>query len=719
MLRVKMKAKLLLVGAVTLLAGLVPAIAATAAPSVPRHSPAATLAITSVSNPRPDMTSGGEVLLRITTPPGVKADTVRVRRNGTKVTAAFELQPDGTLLGLVKGLRVGANLISAEADSRGHSLSTRLWVRDYPISGPIFSGPQQEPYICQTTSFGLAASVPPLCSAPTQVSYQYKDTVGDLLPLANPNRLPANAATASVNGRSVPYVIRLEQGTIDRAVYQIAALWDGHDPSLLRRDTSWNQRLIYVFGGGCDAGFHQGTATGGVTGPSADLFLSQGYAVASSTLNVLNNNCNIVLSAEAAMMVKEHFIDTYGPVVHTIGWGGSGGAIQQYQIADAYPGILDGIIPGYSFPSFAAITEAADCRLLDNALGSNSGPGGPNDGFTLTQKETIAGFSNYASCTSADEGFASRIQATASCDPSIPTADLWNPTTNPDGIKCSVYEQNATELGVNTQTGFANSFFDNVGVQYGLNALMTGKILPTQFADLNATIGGFDYQGNPVPQRSTADLGALRAMYADDLIMNGGLGLRTTPIIDQRVDFDEAAGLYAFHTTNWSYVTRQRMIEAGDAGNQVIIENDPTATVQNAYELAAMNAWLNNIGADHSSGAQQSKVARDKPADLGDGCFLPGSTSLTLENLKYHGRGVCASAYPVSANPRLAAGQPLDLYSLKCQLKPLSQSDYPGITFTAAEWAQLRSAFPSGVCIYNKPGVGQVAPRGTWLNYGT
>jgi len=73
----------------------------------------------------------------------------------------------------------------------------------------------------------------------------------------------------------------------------------------------------------------------------------------------------------------------------------------------------------------------------------------------------------------------------------------------------------------------------------------------------------------------------------------------------------------------------------------------------------------------------------------------------------------------VSANPRLAAGQPLDLYSLKCQLKPLSQSDYPGITFTAAEWAQLRSAFPSGVCIYNKPGVGQVAPRGTWLNYGT
>src|SRR6185295_18782123 len=89
------------------------------------------------------------------------------------------------------------------------------------------------------------------------------------------------------------------------------------------------------------------TATGGVIN---DLFLAQGYAVASSTLNVLNNNCSPIISAEAAMMVKEHVIEAYGPVAHTIGWGGSGGAIQQYDIADAYPGILDGIVPSISFP---------------------------------------------------------------------------------------------------------------------------------------------------------------------------------------------------------------------------------------------------------------------------------------------------------------------------------------------------------------------------------
>ncbi len=98
-----------------------------------------------------------------------------------------------------------------------------------------------------------------------------------------------------------------------------------------------------------------------------DQFLSLGYAVASSTLNVLDNNCSTIISAEAAMMVKEHFIDTYGPLQFTIGWGGSGGAIQQYEIADSYPGILNGIIPSISFPDpLTTAGPVTDCRLIDS-----------------------------------------------------------------------------------------------------------------------------------------------------------------------------------------------------------------------------------------------------------------------------------------------------------------------------------------------------------------
>src|SRR5690348_8156813 len=49
-----------------------------------------------------------------------------------------------------------------------------------------------------------------------------------------------------------------------------------------------------------------------------------------------------------------------------------------------------------------------------------------------------------------------------------------------------------------------------------------------------------------------------------------------------------------------------------------------------------------------------------------------------------------------------AAGAPLTDEIIQCQLKPLSRADYD-VTFTDAEWAQPRQAFPTGVCDYRKP----------------
>src|SRR4029077_12738415 len=208
-------------------------------------------------------------------------------------------------------------------------------------------GPQQTPFYCETTGYGLDPSQPPYCSAPTKVTYSYRTTANTFAPLAAPTQRPADLKMTTVNGKQVPYIVRFEQGVIDRAVYQIAALWDGKDPSWNSPDTSWNKRLVYTFGGGCNAGYHQGRGTGGVM---SDQFLAKGFAVASSSLNVLDNNCSPIIAAEVAMMGKEHFIQTYGPVVYTMDSGASGGAIQQYDIAESYPGILDGIVPTISFP---------------------------------------------------------------------------------------------------------------------------------------------------------------------------------------------------------------------------------------------------------------------------------------------------------------------------------------------------------------------------------
>ncbi len=691
------------------------------------------LSIVTVSNPHPDLVSGGEVLLRVRTPHGMAAHGVRVTLNSADVTSEFTAQPDGTLLGLVTGLRNGANIVRADVGRRfDWRRGARLIVVNHPITGPVFSGPQQKPFYCQTTAFGLAPATQPECSAPTQVSYEYMSTSGAYKPWptggAPAPPYPSDLATTTVDGRSVPYIVRLEQGTIDRGVYQIAALYNGHDPSPYSPDSSWNGRLVYTFGGGCNSGYHQGTSTGGVVGAAAgpggqDLFLSQGYAVASNTLNVLDNNCSIPISAEAAMMTKEHFIDEYGPVAHTIGWGGSGGAIQQYNIADAYPGILNGIIPSVSFPDpvGATLEVVTDCRLLDNYFAAHPG-------YTLAQETAVSGFGFYSSCPSWDASFANRIQATASCNPAIPPTvpgdpnTIWNATTNPNGVKCDARQQIVNQLGVDPNTGFAPNPLDNVGVQYGLAALDAGAITPAQFADLNASIGGFDYLGNPTAQRTQASLKALHAVYRDDLTNSAAQGLGITPIIDQRDDLDAIPGAN-IHTSEWSFVIRARLQKAGNAANQVIIENayDPTQVENvNAYELSAMDQWLNNIQSDGGWRSLKARIARDKPAGLADGCFLSDTqTSPTLQpgGLTANGTsGPCETVYPIHANPRIAAGEPEDLSTLKCALSPIDWNDYP-VAFTDAEKSELERAFPDGVCDYGRPGPQQQPPIGTWLNY--
>src|SRR3712207_988894 len=94
--------------------------------------PRPNLRIDVLSNTKPEFVSGGDVLVRVS-----RGEHVRVRRNGTDVTSSLTAQPDGTLLGVVRGLRDGRNTITATAD-RGRHASVR--VGNHPRSGPVFSG---------------------------------------------------------------------------------------------------------------------------------------------------------------------------------------------------------------------------------------------------------------------------------------------------------------------------------------------------------------------------------------------------------------------------------------------------------------------------------------------------------------------------------------------------------------------------------------------------
>ena len=112
-------------------------------------------------------------------------------------------------------------------------------------------------------------------------------------------------------------------------------------------------------------------------GADIDL-LGRGYAVATNTLDTFQTACNPVLSAEAALMTREHFVEPYGVPEFTIGDGGSGGAIQQLAIAHNYPGCSTRCRRACRSPTPISIAGGVtDCGLLVNYYDTEFGARSP------------------------------------------------------------------------------------------------------------------------------------------------------------------------------------------------------------------------------------------------------------------------------------------------------------------------------------------------------
>jgi hypothetical protein len=677
------------------------------------------LRITAVSS-RPEFVTGGDVLVRVDLPAGAAAGTVRLTLNGADVTG--KARPDSTgrsLTGLIDGLTLGANQIVAS----GGNASARLNLVNHPISGPVLSSPQEQPFVCMTDRFKLASGGTlgrPLdanCSITTRVDHVYRASTGtDFKPLADTKTIPADAAMVTVNGTQVPYVVRIETGTINRAIYQIAMLHNPAGPALdfATRSGGWNGRLIFTFGGGCEPGWYQqGASTGGVMD---DGHLRQGYAVASASLDVAGNNCNDLISAETMMMVKERFIEAYGAPLFTIGWGSSGGAIQQYTIADNYPGLLDGLITGRSFMDspFASSVSSGDSRLLLTYFDKNAGVQ-----FTDEQKRAIGGFRTVETITNLSRVRAPRFSATERCPEGLAQEQRYHPVNNPKGARCTIWDHGAVVYGRDPQTGFARRPLDNVGVQYGLQALNAGAITKEQFLDLNEKIGGFDIDGNVVAQRMVADPAATRAAYRTGRLGSGGGGLATTPIIDYRTYYDDQPG-GDVHLRFHSFSTRARLEKAnGHSDNMVMLLQDKRygdfdlASPVLTQALAQMDQWLTTVSRDSSNDAPIAKLRRAKPADLVDACWNTDETPRRIVEKQQYRAGQCNELYPAFSYPRGVAGAPIANDVIKCQLKSVSAADYKA-AFTADEMARLRRIFPGGVCDWTKAGVEQQRLSGTW-----
>jgi hypothetical protein len=690
------------------------------------------------------LTSGENALVRIDLSHSGGAALLRVDLNGHDVTPAFQPDRDsGAFTGLVTGLNVGKNILSVFNHGR---LLDSLTITDYPITGPITSGPHETPYICTTADFELYNSLlgllipdtttynPPTdanCSAPTKITYLYMPIGGTALQaLPSTTTLPPDVSTTTTSaGDTVNFIVRVETSTIDRGIYQSAVL---HDPTTEAPPAwntppkGWNRRLVAIEGAGCPGGWYfQGTAGGSLVLPGvidasliSPAMLGQGYALFGNTLQNPSQNCNGVLSQEAATMGKEHFIKSYGVPKYTVSMGCSGGSYGSSMLADARPGLFDGVLIACVFPDPLGIAfSGSDGHLLTHYYAVTN----PTQ-FTVAQQVAISGYkgiqalydaANQAGRTDPVPG---RVDiagyVSASWSPVVPVALQYNPVTNPQGARPTVYDIAHNVYGVDRRNGFALRPFDNVGVQYGLKALNAGVITADQFLDLNEKIGGYDDDFNYVAHRVEGNLAAIKRGQLGGLQENGGAGLASIPVFDFSGIYNDDGG---YHYQWFHFAMRDRMIQAnGNADNYVMWRGNP---VPFNTAFSTFIQWVEAVTADHSDRSQRDKVIRNKPKAAVDGCWS-SATQFIQEEQTFSSQPTtqCNTLFPSFAFPRYVAGGPVAANIMKCQLKPVQLSDYD-VTLTSAQLERLHRIFPHGVCDWSVRGVNQtgVVP---WASFG-
>jgi len=739
--------------------------------------------IKTLSN-RADLVSGGDAFVEIILPNQAPAGGLKVDVDGRDVTSAFAIRSDGRMKGIITGLANGNNVVTAGVTGWQ---SGRLTITNHVIGGPVLLGAQTTPWVCATpvpvlesgntpksNASGLKTSaVDAQCNIATEYKLFYRTktpvlvAAGDggcsfVLPDPTPTiavptpTTPANsclqpydpattsatlvASTMTTAGNMAPYVVRVERGTVNRGIYDIAVLFDTTKPwTATAPQAQWNGKVVYSFGASTGQPRLQFRSS---QNWADDRALSLGFMVVGNSLTDSANNSNRILVNETLMMMKEYIVDHYGEIKYILGNGGSGGAIGQNTVASTFPGLLDGIQPSSNFAdSITCAIEVSDCVLLVNAYVSPEWTA-LMTGLTTTQinvkKTAINGHLDQNGCQSWNNAFGfnnkpgnyipTLVSATGAIAPSgalrnncqLPAALVYDTVTNPTGTRCGDPDLAAAVWGktAGIAAGSARALVtnDNVGVQYGLNALLANDITAEEFVTLNEKIGGSDADSNQTAARSTADLAALDIAYKSGIVASGK-NLAKLPITDSRGN-DEQGIHYIWRT--YSERARIDASNANNHGNHVILRYG--TGLSTAARIAAvtgqsfltMDTWLSGLltsapKAWLNAERTQAQVIAAKPAAAQDVCYLTGDDTFSTPITDM---AICdADARLVKhGSPRQVTGSPLTENILKCQLKPLVFSDYTGITFTAGQQARLQAVFPAGVCNWSKPGVGQQDP---------
>lgn len=705
--------------------------------------------------------SGGDARIEVRTAPGLPRN-LQLYLNGRPLQVDIKDKGDH-FQAMITGLVDGENRLEAWVKGRGARGSIKII--NHPITGPMFSGPQQHPFVCTTMQSGVGrqpiveSATPPGtrvfdnagnvvgysrdCSIETFVNYLYRTTSNTWAAMPADGSRPADLAQVTMpDGRTVDFVVRREIGSINRFLYSFAMLAPaGEKPG--KPDASlWNGRLLYWFQGGVAIGHTQGTVHGGSLNPD---ILKLGFAIAHSSGNNTGTHYNLQVAGETAMMTKERFIERYGVPMHTIGLGGSGGAIQQYIISQNLPGVLDALLPVQSYPDMVTQTiHVGDCELLEHYMDATDRA---NPKWRVTKNRSwLVGFNAEEGFDEVNDPLAQLKVAlgygtalgTTECVPAwrglsplamnpwygqAPNQQNYEPQSAIAAIRWTHWDDLRNIYGVD-ETGAARPTWDNVGVQYGLRSLQESKITLDEFLHLNWNIGGWKHPSamvqegfpffgttpaeinkvltvpgyfdpwsrrnmnlsadpsQPAP-RTRGDLGAMRAAYTSGMVFSGQLD---RPTIDHRQYMERELDM---HNAHQSFAVRRRVLEQMGNSDMLVIwftdtvPNQPKAS-QSMDAIEVMEQWMKNLRKWPAKG-----IRGNRPERAVDSCFDVTGKLIYAGDDAWNGilddkpAGPCTQRFPIYSTSRIVAGAPIEGGIYKCALKPVEQAVAQG---TYAPW---------------------------------
>lgn len=664
---------------------------------------------------------------------------LRVVLNGVDVTdcVTTDIAP-GLRCGLVTGFVIGENTVEA----RGGDEHAQTSVRNFPVQGPLFSGPHLNPWRLTTEENGLGPALDEFGNAAPRFEFYYRSSQTNTFETYDPDAPPPAAEIATTvtdDGMAVPYIVRREIGAAGRGIYEIAVLFDPAAPwTALAPQDGWNRKVWLFFYGGWNTfwsqsvfGLGQADVKPGepkmqipafvteLTSILQDMGLRRGHMVARTTPAQSASNCDSVRGAESLVMLKEHIAKRYGDIRWIVASGASGGSIMQQMIANQYPGLLQGIMPLSSLhASWYIPTIVTDCRLLTRYF-SNTAPQ-----LWADEAARLAVDGHWAEITR--QTFMSAfVDMAGDADPTrgtnLPKADTYHPVDHPGGARATLQDYQVNYLGARPQDcwtdiehgigrGFANRPVENIGVQYGLAALLDGSITVEQFLDLNAKIGWVDIDGEFIDERVGADPTSVERLHRGGFL-NDAAHMNEVAILDQRPP--EPEDLVKTHTQFHTWVIRQALMDAhGHAGNHVAwITPGLMAMTPTEAAFDAMDRWLTAVESDTTDRSLAEKIVTARPADLTDGIWdVDGNQVGDLVEMDRR--------YPAHGDARsvAACGNLRAFRIAKPQLKPLERADYPGVDFSDDQWAKLQQIFPDGVADWTRLGIGETSTV-AWLDY--